>query len=55
MWQRIKVPSCNAETLESFSIAFKNKEDNLQMVLGWDNTRVKIPLHFEEESVFVER
>ena len=52
---KIKVPSCNAETLESFSIAFKNKGDNLQMVLGWDNTRVKIPLHFEEESVFVER
>ncbi|MDX5584965.1 MAG: DUF2911 domain-containing protein [Aureibaculum sp.] len=52
---KIKVPSCNAETLESFSIGFKNKGENLQMVLGWDNTRVKIPLHFEEESVFVER
>ena len=52
---KIKVSACNAEMLESFSIAFKNLGDNLQMVLGWDSTRVKIPLHFEEESVFVER
>lgn len=52
---KIKIPTCNAESLESFSIAFKNQGDNLQMVLGWDNIRVKIPLHFEEESVLVER
>ena len=52
---KIKVPTSNAESLESFSIAFKNQGDNLQMVLGWDKTRVKIPLHFEEESVLVER
>ena len=52
---KIKVPTSNAESLESFSIAFKNQEDNLQMVLGWDNIRVKIPPYFEEESVLVER
>ena len=52
---KIKVPTSNAESLESFSIAFKNQGDNLQMVLGWDKTRVKVPLYFEEESVLVER
>ena len=52
---KIKVSVYNAEVLESFSIAFKNLGDDLQMVLGWDSTRVKIQLQFEEESVFVER
>jgi len=49
----IKIPVSNAETLESFSIAFKDNNDLLQMVLGWDNTRIKIPLHFKKESALV--
>jgi len=52
---RITVDVSNAETLESFSIAFKSFEKNVQMVLGWDDTRVKIPLHFDEESAVVKR
>jgi len=52
---KFKVPSGNAETLEYFSIAFKYAENNVQMVLGWDNTRVKIPLSFEEQSTIVGR
>lgn len=50
---RIKIPVHTAETLEAFSIAFKNTDDLVQMVLGWDDTRVKIPLHFEEEPSLV--
>lgn len=52
---KIKVPSGNAETLEYFSIGFKHAENDVQMVLGWDNTRVKIPLYFEEQSTIVGR
>ncbi|MCF6348103.1 MAG: DUF2911 domain-containing protein [Flavobacteriaceae bacterium] len=49
----IKIPVSNAETLESFSIAFKDNNDVVQMVLAWDNTRIKIPLLFEKKSVLV--
>ena len=52
---RIKVPVQKAETLEAFSIAFKKVDKDLQMVLGWDATRVKIPLQFIEESAVVKR
>jgi len=52
---KIKVPTGNAETLEYFSIGFKHAENNVQMVLGWDNTRVKIPLSFEKQSTIVGR
>ena len=52
---RISVKVSKAEPLESFSIAFKNTEDTVQMVLGWDTTRVKIPLLFDEESSVVKR
>ncbi len=42
---KIKVPVSKAERLEVFSIAFKRIIHNeIQMVLGWDSTRVKIPL-----------
>ena len=44
----ITVSVNKAEPLETFSIAFKNKDKALQMVLGWDATRVKIPLKFKE-------
>jgi len=52
---RITANVSNAETLESFSIAFKTIDENVQMVLGWDNTRIKIPLLFEKESSVVKR
>jgi len=43
---RFKVKSTQAEdSLEAFSIAFDNGE-NKAMVLGWDKTRVRIPLKF---------
>jgi len=43
---RFKVkPSQAEESLEAFSIAFDNGE-NKAMVLGWDKTRVRIPLKF---------
>ncbi len=42
----ITVPVTKAESLETFSIAFKNRNNALEMVLGWDATRVKIPLQF---------
>jgi hypothetical protein len=41
---RIKVTSKKAEVLENFSINFKEKNENVQMVLGWDTTRVYIPI-----------
>lgn len=41
---RITVPtSTTDESLEAFSIAFKQDGDNVDMVLGWGTTRVEIP------------
>ncbi|MGB5362745.1 MAG: DUF2911 domain-containing protein [Aureibaculum sp.] len=45
---RIRVPVSKAERLEVFSIAFKRIKNEIQMVLGWDSTRVKIPLKIED-------
>ena len=42
----ITVPSNRAESVETFSIAFKEKQDKINMVLAWDSTRVKIPISF---------
>ncbi|HHC80182.1 MAG TPA: DUF2911 domain-containing protein [Flavobacteriia bacterium] len=52
---RITVDVSKAEPLESFSIAFKNSNDTVQMVLGWDTIRVKVPLLFDNESALVKR
>jgi len=52
---RITVPVSKAETLQIFSIDFKEKDEAIQMVLGWDQTRVKIPLHFKKETRLVKR
>ena len=50
---RITVPICKAEELETFSIAFQEgKQENIQMVLGWDTTRVKIPLRITEPTTY---
>ena len=49
---KIKVPVNKAERLEVFSIAFKRIIHNeIQMVLGWDSTRVKIPLIIKDNIV----
>ncbi len=47
------VPVQKAESLDTFSIAFKDKDDTILMVLAWDETRVKIPLKFKREGSLV--
>ncbi len=48
----INVPVNKAERLQVFSIAFKRIIHNeIQMVLGWDSTRVKIPLKIKDNIV----
>lgn len=49
---RITVASNKAEELEVFSIAFKDKGESIQMVLGWDTTRVKIPIAFKNTEQY---
>ncbi|WP_117881018.1 DUF2911 domain-containing protein [Aureibaculum luteum] len=51
---RISVPVAKAEMLESFSIAFKTKKETTQMVLGWDTTRIKIPLTINNEEALAQ-
>ena len=46
----ITVPVSKAETLETFSISFKKKSNNIEMLLGWDATRIKIPLNFKTKE-----
>jgi hypothetical protein len=42
---RIKVPNgSDASSLEEFSIAFKEVEKGAHMVMGWDKTRVAVPI-----------
>ena len=42
---RVSVPaSMGEESLEAFSIAFKEVEDGVHMVMGWDKTRVAVPI-----------
>ncbi len=48
---KITVPSSKAESLEVFSIAFKEKKDGIQMVLAWDSTRVKIPITLKNNEL----
>lgn len=38
----------NAEFLEAFSIGFKSKGKNVNMVLAWDITRVTVPIKFQK-------
>lgn len=49
---RVTVPSSKAEELDVFSIAFKEKKDIIQMVLGWDTTRVRIPIAFANQDEY---
>jgi hypothetical protein len=41
---RVKSKVKKAEELESFSIGFKEKGQVVEMVLGWDTTRVSVPI-----------
>ncbi len=44
---RIEVPASNGEeALENFSVAFKEVDSAVHLVLGWDETRVEIPFVF---------
>tara|TARA_R110002073_G_scaffold57778_4_gene146658 strand:+ start:63750 stop:64337 length:588 start_codon:yes stop_codon:yes gene_type:complete len=48
---RVTVPVRRSEPLETLSISFKKKQQAyIEMIIGWDATRVKIPLKFSEES-----
>ena len=50
---KIKVSTSKAEELTVFSIAFKEKNKKIEMVLAWDTTRVKIPLSFDTNEQYV--
>ncbi|MDO6517835.1 DUF2911 domain-containing protein [Zobellia uliginosa] len=42
---RVKVPSSkDSNSLEEFSIAFKEAGAGFEMVMGWDKTRVAVPI-----------
>lgn len=41
---RVKAKVSKAESIEAFSIGFKDKNDKVLMVFAWDNTRVKVPV-----------
>ncbi len=42
---RVKVPSSSdGKSLEEFSIAFKAVDNGAQMIMGWDKTRVAVPI-----------
>ncbi|AYN68868.1 DUF2911 domain-containing protein [Euzebyella marina] len=44
---RVKVPSkADGSSLEEFSIAFEDAEDGANLVMGWDKTRVAVPISF---------
>ncbi|MDC6387097.1 DUF2911 domain-containing protein [Maribacter sp. PR1] len=44
---RITVPNgSDASSLEEFSIAFDNMDNGTKMVMGWDKTRVAVPITF---------
>jgi hypothetical protein len=47
---RVTVPVSKAEPLETFSISFKKVKNNIQMLLGWDATRIKVPLNFKNQK-----
>jgi len=49
---RITVPVSKAETLETFSISFSKKNNTVEMLLGWDATRIKVPISFKSQKYF---
>ncbi len=49
---KITIPSSKAESIEVFSIAFKEKKDLVQMVLAWDSTRIRIPIMLKFKELY---
>ncbi len=49
---KITVPSNKDKILEVFSIAFKEKKDDVQMILAWDSTRIKIPITLKIKKLY---
>ncbi|MGC1515184.1 MAG: DUF2911 domain-containing protein, partial [Maribacter sp.] len=42
---RVTVPNgSDAASLEEFSIAFKDVDNGAHMIMGWDKTRVAVPI-----------
>ncbi len=41
---RIKVKVSRAESVEAFSIGFKDKKKYIKMTLAWDTTRISVPI-----------
>jgi len=41
---RVKAKVSRAESIEAFSIGFKDKSKYVNMILGWDSTRVTLPI-----------
>ncbi|MCK4562235.1 MAG: DUF2911 domain-containing protein [Flavobacteriaceae bacterium] len=41
---RAKAKVSRAESIEAFSIGFKQKSKYVNLILGWDNTRVTLPI-----------
>jgi len=44
---RVQAKVSRAEFIEAFSIAFKEKGKNINMVLGWDTARVTAPIRLD--------
>jgi len=50
---RIKIAPNKAEEMEVFSINFRENSDVIQMILGWDTIRVKIPLELKRNETVI--
>jgi len=48
---KIEVPAIEGEWIDYFSIGFSKQNYGSQMVIGWADTRVKIPLYTEENLI----
>jgi len=45
---KIKVPTeKTSETLEAFAIMFQGVDGGAHMIMGWDNTMVRVPINFK--------
>jgi len=50
---RTKIASSKAEEMEVFSIDFRESNGEIQMILGWDTTRVKIPIELKSNATAI--
>lgn len=44
---KVKAKVSYAEPIEAFSIGFKEKKKHVNMILGWDRTRVTVPIKLD--------